>query len=47
MNRIKLDHQSAPKGFFFILNEAHTIICKIIQAEVNVEGKNVIDISIG
>lgn len=45
--RIELNHQSAPKGFFSVFNEAHTIIYEMIQAGADVGEKTVVDISIG
>lgn len=45
--RIELNHQSAPKGFFSIFNEAHTIIYEMIQAGADIDEKTVVDISIG
>jgi hypothetical protein len=45
--RIALNHQSAPKGFFSVFNEAHTIIYEMIQAGADVGEKTVVDISIG
>lgn len=45
--RIELNYQSAPKGFFSVFNEAHTIIYEMIQAGANVGEKTVVDISIG
>lgn len=45
--RIMLNHQSAPKGYFSIFNEAHTIIYEMIQAGADVGEKTVVDISIG
>src|SRR5947209_1587218 len=34
-DRIALNYQSAPKGFFHVFNEAHTIIYELIQAGAN------------
>lgn len=45
--RIELNHQSAPKGYFSVFNEAHTIIYEMIQAGAEVGDKTVVDISIG
>lgn len=45
--RIALNYQSAPKGFFHVFNEAHTIIYELIQAGANIGEKFVVDISIG
>lgn len=45
--RIELNYQSAPKGFFSVFNEAHTIIYEMIQAGAEIGEKTVVDISIG
>jgi hypothetical protein len=45
--RIALNYQSAPKGFFHVFNEAHTIIYELIQAGADIGEKFVVDISIG
>ncbi len=45
--RIALNFQSAPKGFFHVFNEAHTIIYELILAGAEIGEKFVIDISIG
>jgi len=45
--RIALNFQSAPKGFFHVFNEAHTIIYELIQAGAPISEKMVVDISIG
>lgn len=45
--RIELNRQSAPKGFFHVFNEAHTIIYELIQAGADIGEKFVVDISIG
>lgn len=45
--RIGLNYQSAPKGFFHVFNEAHTIIYELIQAGAEIGEKFVVDISIG
>ena len=45
--RIALNHQSAPKGFFHVFNEAHTIIYELILAGADIDEKFVVDISIG
>ncbi len=45
--RIALNHQSAPKGFFHVFNEAHTIIYELIIAGADINEKFVVDISIG
>ena len=46
-DRISLNHQSAPKGFFHVFNEAHTIIYELILAGAEIGEKFVVDISIG
>lgn len=45
--RIALNYQSAPKGFFHVFNEAHTIIYELILAGANIGENFVVDISIG
>ena len=45
--RIALNFQSAPRGFFNIFNEAHTVIYELIMAGANVGESVVPDISIG
>ena len=45
--RIELNHQSAPEGYFSIFNEAHTILYELIMAGANVGESMVPDISIG
>jgi hypothetical protein len=45
--RIALNYQSAPKGFFHVFNEAHTVVYELIVAGADIGEKNVIDISIG
>lgn len=45
--RIALNYQSAPKGYFHVFNEAHTIIYELILAGADVGPKTVVDISIG
>ncbi|MFT4279595.1 MAG: hypothetical protein QM576_24890 [Rhodopseudomonas sp.] len=45
--RIGLNYQSAPKGFFHVFNEAHTIIYELIMAGAEIGEKTVVDISIG
>jgi hypothetical protein len=45
--RIALNHQSAPKGYFSIFNEAHTVIYELIMAGAQIGEKVVPDISIG
>lgn len=46
-DRIALNYQSAPKGFFHVFNEAHTIIYELIIAGAEIGEKTVVDISIG
>lgn len=45
--RISLNYQSAPKGFFHVFNEAHTVVYEMIVAGADIGEKNVVDISIG
>lgn len=45
--RIALNFQSAPKGYFHVFNEAHTVIYELIQAGADIGEHFVIDISIG
>ncbi|SIS36492.1 hypothetical protein [Insolitispirillum peregrinum] len=45
--RIALNYHSAPKGYFHVFNEAHTIIYELIVAGANIDEKFVVDISIG
>lgn len=45
--RIALNHQSAPRGFFSVFNEAHTIIYELIMAGAKVGPHTVVDGSIG
>jgi hypothetical protein len=46
-DRISLNYQSAPKGYFHIFNEAHTIIYELILSGADIGDKFVVDISIG
>lgn len=46
-DRIALNYQSAPKGFFHVFNEAHTIFYELIMAGAKLGPKAVVDISIG
>jgi hypothetical protein len=46
-DRIALNYQSAPKGFFHVFNEAHTVVYELIMAGADIGEKNVVDISIG
>lgn len=46
-DRIALNSQAAPKGFFHVFNEAHTIIYELILAGAEIGEKFVVDISIG
>lgn len=45
--RIELNHQSAPSGYFSIFNEAHTVMYELIMAGAQIGEKMVPDISIG
>jgi hypothetical protein len=45
--RIALNYQSAPKGFFHVFNEAHTVIYELILAGAEIGEHLVVDISIG
>lgn len=45
--RIALNYQSAPKGYFHVFNEAHTVVYEMILAGADIGDKNVVDISIG
>jgi hypothetical protein len=45
--RIALNYQGAPKGYFHVFNEAHTIIYELIMAGALIGEKFVVDISIG
>jgi hypothetical protein len=45
--RIALNYQSAPRGYFHVFNEAHTIIYELIQAGAPIGDKMVVDISVG
>lgn len=45
--RIALNHQSAPAGYFSVFNEAHTVIYELIEAGADVGDKTIVDISIG
>jgi hypothetical protein len=45
--RIALNYQAAPKGYFHVFNEAHTIIYELILAGAEIGEKFVVDISIG
>jgi len=46
-DRIGLNFQSAPRGYFHVFNEAHTIIYELILAGAEIGEKTVVDISIG
>jgi hypothetical protein len=46
-DRIALNYQSAPRGYFHVFNEAHTIIYELIVAGADVGPHTVVDISIG
>jgi hypothetical protein len=43
----ELNYQAAPKGYFHVFNEAHTIIYELILAGADIGEKFVVDISIG
>jgi hypothetical protein len=45
--RIAMNYQSAPKGYFHVFNEAHTIIYELVQAGAPIGDKMVLDISVG
>jgi hypothetical protein len=45
--RIALNYQSAPRGYFHIFNEAHTIFYELIMAGAEIDERFVADISIG
>ncbi|MDB6178850.1 hypothetical protein PAF17_15240 [Paracoccus sp. Z330] len=45
--RIALNYQSAPKGYFHVFNEAHTIIYEMIEAGAAIDEKTIVDIYIG
>ena len=45
--RIALNYQAAPKGYFHVFNEAHTIIYELIMAGAEIGERFVVDISIG
>jgi len=45
--RISLNYQSAPKGYFHVFNEAHTVIYELILAGAEIDEHFVVDISIG
>lgn len=45
--RIELNHQSAPSGYFSIFNEAHMVIYELIMAGADIGEKMAPDISIG
>lgn len=45
--RLALNYQSAPKGYFHVFNETATIVYELIQAGATVNEKMVVDISVG
>ncbi|WP_137142769.1 hypothetical protein [Azospirillum brasilense] len=45
--RIALNHQSAPKNYFCVFNEASTIIYELILAGAEIDENLIVDISIG
>ena len=46
-DRIALNYQAAPRGYFHVFNEAHTVIYELIMAGAPIDEKFVVDISIG
>jgi hypothetical protein len=46
-DRIALNYHSAPKGFFHVFNETHTIVYELIVAGAEIGDKMVVDISVG
>ncbi len=46
-DRISLNYQSAPRGFFHVFNEASTIYYELIVAGAEIDQRFVVDISIG
>lgn len=46
-DRIALNYQSAPKGYFHVFNEANTVIYELILAGADIGENFVVDISIG
>lgn len=46
-DRVSLNYRSAPKGYFHVFNEAHTIIYELIAAGAEIGEKFVVDISVG
>lgn len=45
--RIELNFKSAPRGYFHVFNEAHTVVYELIVAGAQIDEKMVVDISIG
>lgn len=45
--RVSINFQSAPRGFFHVFNEAHTVIYELIMAGAEIDEHFVVDISIG
>lgn len=45
--RIALNYHSAPRGYFHVFNEAHTVIYELILAGATIDEHFVVDISIG
>lgn len=45
--RLALNHQAAPKGFFHVFNEAHTIVYEMIMAGAPIDERTIVDGSIG
>lgn len=46
-DRIALNFKAAPRGYFDVFNEAHTIVYELIVAGAEIGEKTVVDISIG
>ena len=45
--RIAINFQSAPRGFFHVFNETHTVIYELIQAGADIDEHFVVDIRAG
>lgn len=45
--RIALNHKSAPRGFFHVFNESHSLIYELILAGAVIDERFIADISIG
>jgi hypothetical protein len=46
-DRIALNYQSAPRSFFHVFNEAHTIVYELILASAKIGPGMIVDISVG